>query len=156
MLRDRCPLMVDFALKWCQAKQRWIEHVYTNSIQFYKSKKDKNEACRIMLGISKKRRGFDFHYTITWDNLTPEEVDYWEVIEGWVNWFSVQFQVIEQEIDLSTLPLDKLKIDVTQRFLASMLPKEDEPKEVYDRKIKDAKRFCDYLFDCYEKTKQYR
>ena len=28
MLRDRCPEVVNFALKWCKAKERWINHVY--------------------------------------------------------------------------------------------------------------------------------
>lgn len=133
MLRDRCPIIVDFALKWCKAKQRWIDHVYENSIQFYKSKKDKNEACRIMLGISKKHRGFDFHYTITWDNLIAEEKEYWESIEKWVNWFQIQFQAIEQDISV----LNYTKTDIKNKYLSFC-------SDQYGNKL------VDYLFSCYE------
>lgn len=136
MLRDRCPLMVNFALKWCKAKQRWIDHVYENSIQFYKSKKDKNEACRIILGISKRHRGFDFHYSITWDNLIDEEVEYWKSVEKWVNWFQTQFQAIEQDIDL----LNSTKEEIKNKYLSS-----------YNSQQVD--KLVDYLFNCYEITK---
>lgn len=136
MLRDRCPLMVNFALKWCKAKQRWIDHVYENSIQFYKSKKDKNEACRIILGISKRHRGFDFHYSITWDNLIDEEVEYWKSVEKWVNWFQTQFQAIEQDINL----LNSTKEEIKNKYLSS-----------YNSEQVD--KLVDYLFNCYEITK---
>ena len=32
MLRDRCPKMVNYALKWRKAKEKWIDHVYSNFI----------------------------------------------------------------------------------------------------------------------------
>ena len=43
MLRDRVPTVVSFALKWCKAKNAWIEHAYENSIGIYTEKKDRYE-----------------------------------------------------------------------------------------------------------------
>ena len=35
MLRDRCPATVNFALKYCNAKERWIDHAYSQFIKIY-------------------------------------------------------------------------------------------------------------------------
>lgn len=94
MLRDRVPLFVDLALKWCKAKEIWINHVYNNFINIYVEKDQRYHATRIVLGISSKYRNFDFNKTIAWDNLTNEEKESWESVETWVNWFSIYGQTI--------------------------------------------------------------
>lgn len=88
MLRDRCPETVDLALKWCQSKTKWVEHVYSNFIGIYIGKDERHEAARIVLGIQKKDRHFEFSKTINWDDLSKEELEYWTYVKGWVNWFT--------------------------------------------------------------------
>ena len=51
ILRDRCPKIVNYALKWQKAKDAWIEHVYRNFIGIYVNKDDRNNATRIVLGL---------------------------------------------------------------------------------------------------------
>ena len=95
MLRDRCPLVVDYALKCCKAKGRWIDHVYKSFIGFYSDKNERVNATRKSLGIVKgKPRLFDFHSTIDWDNLDDDETQYWEYVEAWVEWFKHSFDSI--------------------------------------------------------------
>lgn len=98
MLRDRCPKTVDFALKWCKAKDRWVEHTYNGFVRFLKENKDRKAATRAVLGIRKgKPKHFDFHSSIFWDQfgMTPEETAYWKWVEDWVTWFSKTFLYIE-------------------------------------------------------------
>ena len=65
MLRDRCPKVVNYALKWCKAKEKWIDHVYFNFIKIYAEKDQRNNATRIALGISEGNQyTFDFEKTI--------------------------------------------------------------------------------------------
>lgn len=103
MLRDRISNMqaVDLALKYCKAKTRWIDHVYHNFVGLYLSKNERALTVRIILGITKKNKyEFNFHNTIAWDNLDPEEIEYWNTVEGWVTWFSDNMLTIENEIYL--------------------------------------------------------
>ena len=103
MLRDRLPKVVDYALKWCKAKQLWINHVYNNFIGIYISKEDRNMATRTVLGISKKYHQFVFNTTIDWDNLSDEEKESWANVENWVIWFQKYYQNIENIYSLSKL-----------------------------------------------------
>ena len=143
MLRDRCPTVINFALIWCKAKTAWINHVYENSIAIYKSKADRNEATRIILGISKKnRKGFEFEYTITWDNLTEEEEKIWKSVAKWVDWFSKSFLAIYDHYN----------------FLRGRGSTEEEVKKYYfDAYVKsfdntaEANRFVKYLIECCKK-----
>lgn len=98
MLRDRCPAVIDLALRWCKAKTRWLDHVYSHFINIYVLKEERYEATRIILGISGKYRNFDFKKTIDWDNIDSEEEEYWKTILGWVNWFRNRHAAIEQDI----------------------------------------------------------
>lgn len=101
MLRDRISDMqaVDLALKWCKAKTRWIDHTYEHFIKCYVDKEERYEATRIILGLSSKYRNFNFHNTIAWENLSEEEIKYWEVIESWVTWFQNNLLFIQQDIE---------------------------------------------------------
>lgn len=98
MLRDRCPEVVDIALRWCKAKTKWINHVYSHFIGIYVVKEDRYEATRIALGISNKYRQFDFEKTIDWDNITESETEYWKNISEWVKWFQSRHIHIEKDI----------------------------------------------------------
>ena len=100
MIRNRISDMrsVDLALKWCKAKERWIEHTYDNFINIYIEKLDRHEATRIILGLSGKHRGFNFHSTINWDNLDNHENQYWEAIESWIDWFDENLIDVQQDI----------------------------------------------------------
>ena len=99
MLRDRVPLLVDLALKWCKAKECWINHVYDNFINIYTDKDQRYEATRILLGISSKYRTFDFSKTILWESLTNEETKTWEKVTDWVKWFQNEATIIKDEYD---------------------------------------------------------
>lgn len=107
MLRDRVPLLVNLALKWCKAKECWINHVYDNFIHIYVDKKQRYEATKIVLGISKKYwkntevqyRNFEFNKTIAWDNLTDEETKSWKTVENWVKWFQNCAMDIKEEYE---------------------------------------------------------
>ena len=99
MLRDRTPLLVDLALKWCKAKECWINHVYDNFINIYTDKDQRYEATRILLGISSKYRTFDFNKTILWESLTNEEIETWKKVTDWVKWFQNEATIIKDEYD---------------------------------------------------------
>ena len=135
MLRDRLPKTIDIALKWCKAKERWIDHTYRNFIQMFSEKKDRDEVTRIILGISKKHKGFDFHKSIMWDNLSKEETLYWQNVESWVNWFKVKYIYIQNEyINSLTLGLD-IEI-IKQKIKTNFLSKLD---------IEWQEKLCNYL-----------
>lgn len=111
MLRDRLPLLVSAALKWCKAKECWINHVYDNFINIYADKELRYEATRIMLGISSKYRNFEFDKTIAWDNLIDEEIDSWKSVMSWVEWFQKHAMDIKDEYDLYKFDYDETKIE---------------------------------------------
>ena len=94
MLRDKVPLTVDLALKWCKAKTRWVNHVYYSFIWFYSSKELRNQTTRYLLGKSKTNKTFNFHSTIDWDNLSDPDREYWLKIQEWVTWFEKSLLII--------------------------------------------------------------
>lgn len=101
MLRNRITKMqaVDLALKYCCVKTKWIDHVYNHFIGILSSKQERNQATRVILGISSKYRSFDFNKTIAWDNLDQSEIEFWKTIEEWVNWFQDNLLFIQQDIN---------------------------------------------------------
>lgn len=101
MLRNRVSANMqdlNLALKWCKAKNNWINHVYDNFINIYVEKKDRYEAVRIALGLSNKNRDFDFHSTICWDNLDNYDYNYWNAVEQWVIWFQDNIEQVSQDL----------------------------------------------------------
>lgn len=123
MLRDRLPKTIDIALKWCKAKEKWIDHTYHNFVQFLSDKEDRDEATRIILGISKKYREFDFHKSIMQDNLSEEETHYWQNVETWVNWFRVKYIYVQNEYNNSLslgLNIYTIKQKIKKNFLSSL------------------------------------
>ena len=101
MLRDRCPEVVNYALKWQKAKERWINHAYVNFIKFYVDNKERYHTTRIILGLAKFYRNFDFNKSIDWENLTEEETKYWKRVSSWVRWFMKNYAYIENLYSIS-------------------------------------------------------
>ena len=105
MLRDRVPLVVNLALLWNNSKTAWVDHVYKNFISIYASKLERDNATRIVLGIKRGNKGFDFHKTIDWNNLSSESNSskvniyetkkHWMFVERWVDWFTTNYAYIE-------------------------------------------------------------
>lgn len=87
MIRDRVPLTVDTALKWCKVKTKWVDHVYYHFVWFLAEKDARDAQVRALMGIAKGSRNFDFDQTIDWHNLDSEEKKYWTSISTWVHWF---------------------------------------------------------------------
>ena len=153
MLRDRCPKVVNYALKWQKAKERWIEHAYVNFIKFYLDDKEKNRATRIVLGIAKFYRNFDFDKSIEWDNLSNEETLYWKRVSSWVKWFRTMFIRIEDTYEYSKKHGKddlQIKIEIINRYLSALLPKQDDEEETKQAKYKYVNNFVDFLIKCLE------
>lgn len=113
MLRDRLPKVVDMALRYNKAKERWLDHVYYSFIWIYSDNEERYKATKVILGNNKKKKFFDFHKTIDWDNLPKDDnfvqntdgsymsqYKYWEIIESQVNWFKEHMMFIENAYDL--------------------------------------------------------
>lgn len=96
-LRDRCPRTVDIALKWCESKNKWVDHVYDHHVRFLTDKKERAEQVNIILGLSKKNRFFEFKDTIDWHNITEDEKNHWEYVQNWVDWFCENYLYIQNE-----------------------------------------------------------
>lgn len=103
MLKDRMPFILDLALRWCKAKQRWINYVYDNTVKKYPREK-RSVVVKTILGIKqqyKRQEIYDqlryvelkpvtkeqvknipkselymkFHETINWQKLSQEDPD---------------------------------------------------------------------------------
>lgn len=102
MIRGRCPYVVDLALKWCQAKERWVSRVYNDNVQLYKTPKERSDAARYALGIRVDgvQDRFIFATSINLDllgfyeNYTGEKC-YWIWVNSWVNWFTENYKYWE-------------------------------------------------------------
>ena len=109
------PEIINLALKWCNAKERWINHVYDNFVKKYPMEK-RGIMVKIALGIKQqfKRQeiydyfryveGIDvprermysipkddlfmpFRSTINWRSLDKDMYNYWKIVVEWVEWF---------------------------------------------------------------------
>lgn len=152
MLRDKCPMVVDYALKWQKAKERWIDHTYTNFIKFYVDNDERKRATRIILGIAKFYRNFDFDKSIDWDNLTTEEITYWQRVSSWVKWFKKEYAYIENAYQISRkCGKDEftIKVELINGYLSSMLPKETDDEEVKQAQYKYIDNLVDFLIKCF-------
>lgn len=88
MIRDRIPSTVDFALKWCRAKTKYVDLVYNQYIKFLNDKEQRKYQTRAVLGLVKGNRQFDFDWTIDNAVLSKEELEYWTFVKKYVTWFS--------------------------------------------------------------------
>lgn len=153
MLRDRIPYVVDCALKWQKAKERWIDHAYVNFIRFYCDNNERKQATRIVLGIAKFYREFKFDKSIDWDNLSKEDEAYWRRISSWVDWFTTKYAYMESiyknnksigKDDFST------KVEIVNKYLTSLLPTEDMSEEEQQAKYEYVDKLVDFLMECFK------
>lgn len=106
MLRNRIPKEVDLGLRWCKSKVKWIDYVYSEFVAIYMEKENRYHAVKCILKPDHER--FDFNGNINWDNLNTEEIEHWNYVKEWIDWFYDNFEDIKQKIQPMTV-YDKLK-----------------------------------------------
>lgn len=77
MLRDRMPLILDLALRWCKAKQRWIDYVYENIVKREPQEK-RSTVVKTILGIKqqyKRQQIYDQIRYVEMKPITKKQVD---------------------------------------------------------------------------------
>lgn len=74
MIRDRMPLMLNLALKWCKAKERWIDYVYDNVIRKYPENK-RSIVVKQILGIKQRWKRQEIYDQIRYSELEPITMD---------------------------------------------------------------------------------
>lgn len=155
MLRDRCPKMVSLALKYCKAKERWLDHVYKSRIWIYVSNEERLRATKEVINtFNDKHKPFNFDNTIDWDNLTSEDVRYWKIISGWVLWFQRKYKYVENEYNLYKNKCDivNLKRNIMLNYFAHMCPTTEDDEETRVSKSKTLNELVDYLIECFENS----
>ena len=153
MLRNRCPKVVDYALKWQKAKERWIDHTYVNFIRIYCDNNERKHATRIVLGIAKFYRNFEFDKSIDWDNLTPEEEVYWKRVSTWVKWFMEKYASAKNAYKISREAGKNefdIKVELICGYLRALLPSENITEEEKKAKYKYVDNLVDFLIKCFE------
>ena len=164
MLRDRCPEVIDYALKWQKAKGKWIDHAYNYFVKLYgdeidkdnkvtrSAKDNKRHVINLLLGIKKgKPRAFDFSKSIDWDNLAEEEVAYWKRVVSWVNWFRTNYAYIENTYNISKQAGKNdvdIQVEIIHGYLMWLMPNEQHSKEEKQAKYDYVNKFVDYLIEC--------
>lgn len=161
MLRDRCPKLVSYALKWCKVKEAWLKHVYQYSICLeHKSKHDKLIATRKVLGykdpknMKNKQREFKFEDTLHLEAFESEEERiFWKKMIKFVSWFQKTVPLIEDEYKISKLggaELIDLKRGIILNWLSDYFPTTQDDEKVRKEKNKFVNDLADYLIDCFE------
>lgn len=149
MLRDRMPLMMSLALTYCKAKSRWIDYAYDKHIKRCPKNEKSIQVKRILglkkkelyehvdeyfflsmaiygykdkkklPDLQKSRLYYTFAESIIWNELNNDDREYWKIITGWVNWFAVMYQYIENDYQISLKTgrsLDKIKDDLMCKY----------------------------------------
>lgn len=122
MIRDRCPYVVNLALKWCTefgrlsnkengenykyaVKTRWIDRVYKENAAIHTKKDDKNSSLRKALGIHKGKQDFNFADSVNLEGLNNTwelgEKKFWIWVNSWVIWFEANYAYIENAYKIS-------------------------------------------------------
>ena len=164
MLRNRLPTLVNYALKWQKAKERWIDHVYKNFISIYT---DKEERKQVTYLICKEE---DFVKTIDWDNLIAKQYDpknidrnndslYWKRESTWdtifvlTNWFVNNYESIKDTYESSRsaeIYEFNIKVTLINSHLRLFLPSNDEKEEKKQEMYKFVDDLVDFLINCFE------
>lgn len=153
MLRDRCPKVVSYALKWCKAKEKWLNYVYKEQIWILSNKKERLTQTKLILGIKNGKHEFSFHDTIGWKELTPEEVYYWTYVESWVDFFTQKYMYIENAYTISITcgrSIEQCKYEIMSNWLLDLCPKTTDDKKTIEKKNQYVNDLTDYLIDCFE------
>ena len=153
MLRDRCPKVIDYALKWQKAKEKWIDHAYTYFVRLYGDELNKDDKIvRTKSGIKKgKVKEFDFKKSIDWDNLSDEDTTYWKRVTSWVNWFSTTYAYIENAYKISKQigkDDDDIKIEIINSYLSALMPSDKCSEEERQAKYQYVDNFVNFLMRC--------
>lgn len=153
MLRDRCPKVVSYALKWCKAKEKWLDYVYDNQIWFLGSKNERLKQTKLILGIKEDgKREFDFDKTICWKDLTVEEHAYWDYVSHWVRFFMKHYAYIENAYRTSEeagKSIKEIKLYIITKWLKDLCPTSEDSDEVKKEKNQYINSLTDYLIDCF-------
>ena len=167
MLRDRCPKIVNYALKWQKAKEKWIEHTYSYFVKIvgeerdmddnaliHSAKENKKIVVRQILGIVHgKTTRFDFDKSIDWDNLTDEETIFWKRVSTWVKWFSTNYAYMENayEISKKTGKTElEAKVEIINNYLSFLMPDNNADKEVKEAKYTYIDNLVNFLVRCFD------
>lgn len=161
MLRDRMPKTWSLALKYCKAKDRWIDYIYETWLKKLPKHKRGN-MIKLLYGIKQVyiplsefkciaatynvpknripsqsiRYRMEFHNTIAWEVLNEQEVTYWKSIESWVKWFVVSYAYIENHYSIS-LELGRAESEIE----ASLMNKFGIDKQLTKYLIKSFTRY---------------
>ena len=148
MLRDRCPTVVNYALKWQKAKERWINHTYRSFIRIFVSKQERSRVTHLII-----RNIDNFKESIDWDNLLPEEDTYWKRVLSWIDWFKDNYSEIKTEY-VSSLDdgVDEftIKVKIINNYLSDLLPDKDAKEEEKQAKYEYVDKLVDYLIACFK------
>lgn len=124
MIRDRCPYVVNLALKWCtefgrlanqeiepskrfafKVKTRWIDKVYQENVAIYTTKDEKNSALHKALGIHNGKQEFNFADSINLESINKtwnkSERQFWIWVNSWVVWFVTHYAYIRNAYSIS-------------------------------------------------------
>lgn len=110
MLRNRIPKELDLTLKWCKCKTKWVDYVYSEFVQIFSDKEERDKTIRYILkkkimpdpyGTYKDK--FDFHGCINWDDLDKTDEEYWKIIEQWFDWFDHYIPLLQTSEDILVL-----------------------------------------------------
>lgn len=74
MLRDRMPKMLDLALRWCKAKNRWIDYVYDNTIRKYPPNM-RSVVVKKILGIKQQYKRQEIYDHVRYTEFKPVTMD---------------------------------------------------------------------------------
>ena len=151
MLRDRCPKVVSLALKYCKAKETWLDHVYKSWIWIYQSKEERLEATKTLLG--NKSKPFCFEDTIDWENLNDEQKAYWKGISGKVSWFQNKYAYIQNAYSISKskgYKIEDIKYEIMLSFMLEMCPSSQDSAETKKKKNKEVNELADFLINSFE------
>lgn len=153
MLRDRCPKVVSHALKWCKAKEKWLDYVYKEQIWVLSSKKDRLHQTKAILGLTGKNPKFVFDETIFWEGLNRSEYNYWKTVSGWVHFFVTKYAYIENTYKISKekgKTIEELKIEIINKWFIDLCPTTEDSDEQKAEKTLYVNNLTDYLIDCFE------
>jgi len=152
MLRDRCPEIVSLALKWCKAKEKWLDYVYKEQIWILASKEERYKQTKLILGIKDGKKNFVFHDTIVWEGLSADEAKYWKFVEDWVNFFVRKHAYIEDTYvssKKSGCSIEQCKLNIMNTHLKQFCPTTTDTPEEAEKKSDFVNRLTDYLIDSF-------
>lgn len=153
MLRDRCPKMVSYALKYMSAKEKWLDHVYKRWIWLYKSNEERYRATKNVLGINGRIMKFDFHRTIDWENLSIDDKKYWEDVERYVSWFVNKHMYAEQTYNSAKSKgksIVDIKLELMRCHLVEFCPNSGDDEKTKKQKSLDVNELTDFIIDTFE------